>query len=111
MEKILQELEFLKKQISILQSYQAERMRTEKSTDEYVQMVSHKLRTPLTTIRESISQVKDGLVGKITNGQEDALTVALEEVDRLTRIVEALLDASKIEAGKVELKGGLVDFR
>lgn len=111
MEKLLQKLDSLRKQIAILEAYRAEQLRTEKPADDYLQIVSHGLRTPLTTIRESISQVKDGLVGKITSAQEENLTVALEEVDRLSRIVETFLDVSKIEGGKVSMKRELVDLR
>lgn len=77
---------------------------------DFISMVSHELRTPLTVIRESVSQVAEGVLGKITQKQQEFLSICLEEIDRLKRIIDNLLDISKIEAGKVELKREWVDL-
>ena len=82
----------------------------DKMKTEFISTVSHELRTPLTTIREAVSQVLDGILGKTTKEQKDFLSVCLGDIDRLRRIINNLLDISKIEAGKVEIKRGMVDI-
>lgn len=74
-----------------------------KFRDELIGNVSHELRTPLTIIRESISQVQDGILGAINSEQKKFLEMGLRHVDRLRNIVNELLDLSKLEAGKIEL--------
>jgi signal transduction histidine kinase len=77
---------------------------------EFISTVSHELRTPLTTIRESVSQVLDGILGATTPQQREFLSICLEDIDRLTRIINDLLDISKIEAKKVEIRREIVDM-
>ncbi|MDD5729820.1 MAG: ATP-binding protein [Candidatus Omnitrophica bacterium] len=77
---------------------------------EFISTVSHELRTPLTTIRESVSQILDGILGPTTADQREFLAMCLEDIDRLTRIINDLLDISKIEAKKVEIKPHAVDI-
>ncbi|KJJ83723.1 protein containing ATP-binding region, ATPase-like protein [Candidatus Omnitrophus magneticus] len=77
---------------------------------EFISTVSHELRTPLTTIREGVSQVLDGVLGDTTNAQKEFLSISLEDIDRLTRIINNLLDISKIESGKITLKRELTDI-
>ena len=86
-----------------------EKKRVDQLKDEFVSMVSHELRTPLTLIKEGVSQVEEGILGEINENQKKFLLVAMENIDRLGRIVDELLDISKIEAGKLELKRDRVD--
>ncbi len=71
--------------------------------DDFVGVVSHELRTPLTIIRESISQITDGLFGDVPEKQKKYLDKSLVNIDRLKNIIDNLLDISKIEKGKLEL--------
>ncbi len=75
----------------------------EKLKDEFISTVSHELRTPLTVIREGISQVRDELMGAVPEAQKTMLDMVLSNSDRLGRIIEELLDVSRLEAGKVRL--------
>ncbi|MDD5131045.1 MAG: ATP-binding protein [bacterium] len=75
----------------------------ERLKTEFISTVSHELRTPITCIRESISQIMEGIKGEVNPGQKEFLNIATDEIDRLTRIINDLLDISKIEAGKVSL--------
>ncbi|MBN2440809.1 MAG: response regulator, partial [Spirochaetales bacterium] len=76
----------------------------------FVSIVSHELRTPLTYIREGIAQVLEGLHGEINQDQKEFLSIAIEGMDRLSEIVNNLLDISKIEAGKINLRKDFVDI-
>lgn len=71
---------------------------------DFISTVSHELRTPLSITKEGISLVLDKIPGKINEKQGKILTIAKNNIDRLARIINSLLDISKIEAGEVELK-------
>lgn len=77
--------------------------------DELISTVSHELRTPLSIIREAISLVLDNVLGVITQPQRDTLGIALDNIDRLSKLVSNLLDVSKIESAKMEIKKQEVD--
>lgn len=77
---------------------------------DFISTVSHELRTPLSITKEGISLVIDRIPGEINQQQDKILTTARDNIDRLARIINNLLDISKIEAGKVELKKELVNI-
>ncbi len=77
---------------------------------EFVSTVSHELRTPLAIIKEGLSLVLDGVAGEINEKQSNVLATAKNNIDRLARIINNLLDISKIEAGKVELQMESLDI-
>ncbi len=77
---------------------------------EFIATVSHELRTPLAIIKEGISLVLDGVVGQINKEQEHFLSTAKRNINRLARIINSLLDISKIESGKLEQKNEPFDI-
>ncbi|MBI4227431.1 MAG: response regulator [Candidatus Omnitrophica bacterium] len=87
-----------------------ERKQVEQMKDDFVGTVSHELRTPLSITREGISQVLDGLLGPVSERQVQILQIARNQMDRLARIINALLDISKLEAGRVGLQRARVDL-
>ena len=87
-----------------------ERKRLEELKDEFISAVSHEMRTPLAIIREGVSQVLDGILGEVNRDQRQFLRIVLNGIDRLGRIINELLDISKIEAGKLELRREWVDL-
>lgn len=89
----------------ITREKEVDRMKTE-----FISTVSHELRTPLTVIREGVSLVLDNVLGDTTEEQQNFLNVALNDIDRLGRIINNLLDVAKIEAGKVEIKRAPMDL-
>jgi|GEM_PF-3662987 len=72
--------------------------------DEFVSTISHELRTPLSITKEGISLVLDRIPGEINPEQESILATARGNMDRLARIINDLLDISKLEAGRVHLR-------
>lgn len=74
--------------------------RIDKLKDEFVSMVSHELRTPLT----SIKAYAETLLDMVEEGgvEKEFLNIINEESDRLNRLINDILDLSKIEAGKME---------
>ena len=77
---------------------------------DFFSMVSHELRTPLASIREGVSQTLDGILGETTEQQREFLSVVLSDIDRLKRIIDSLLDVSRIEAGRIKLRRWPVDI-
>ncbi len=71
---------------------------------DFTSMVSHELRTPLTAIREGIGIVLEGSAGSVNNEQADFLGTAKRNVDRLSRLINSVLDFTKLEAGKVIMR-------
>jgi PAS domain S-box-containing protein len=77
---------------------------------EFTSMVSHELRTPLTAIKEAIDIVEDETAGPTTKDQAEFLRLAKRNVDRLHRLINDVLDFSKLERGEFGLQPGLHDL-
>ncbi len=75
----------------------------ERTHAEFIAMVSHDLRTPLAAIKEAISLLADTAAPRLEEKQRRYLTIAREELDRLNRMIDNLIEASRMEAGKVIL--------
>ncbi len=106
---ILDENQEVSKVVHIIKDI-SERKKAEHLKDNLISTVSHELRTPLTTIREAVSQVLDGILGPTTAEQREFLTLCLHDVDRLMRIINDLLDVSKLEAKSVELHKEVINI-
>ena len=76
----------------------------EQMKSEFVSLVSHELRTPLTSIKGFISLILDGKTGAINQKQQESLGRALRQSERLAELINDLLDISRIEAGRIEMK-------
>ncbi|KPJ91561.1 MAG: hypothetical protein AMJ53_11400 [Gammaproteobacteria bacterium SG8_11] len=78
------------------------RERAERHKDEFLSVVSHELRTPLTVIRGALALITGGKAGDISDKAKDLCVRALHNTERLTILVNDLLDVRKIEAGRME---------
>jgi PAS domain S-box-containing protein len=70
---------------------------------EFVATVSHELRTPMTSIKGYVDILLMGVAGVLSDQQKRFLEVVQENTERLTILVNDLLDLSRIEAGQVNL--------
>jgi signal transduction histidine kinase len=70
---------------------------------EFVSLVSHELRTPLTSIQGYIRLILGGHTGELNEVQQEFLSTAARNTDRLIALVDDLLDISRIESGRLEL--------
>ena len=70
----------------------------------FVSIVSHELRTPLTAVKGLVENMLDGFTGDLRERQLFYLTRVKHNVERLTRMLNDLLDLSRIEAGRMELR-------
>jgi signal transduction histidine kinase len=76
--------------------------------DEFVSTVSHELQTPLTSIKGSLQLVLADPESVPDAEYHQLLTVALTNTERLIRLINDILDISKIEAGRLVLKRAAV---
>ena len=76
----------------------------ERLKSEFISIVSHELRTPLTSIKNSLDILSSGKCCELSESAEKFLSMASRNVQRLSGIINDLLDLSKIEAGKMEFK-------
>ena len=61
--------------------------------------LSHELRTPLTSIREATHLLADGVAGPLAPRQERLVTIINDSTERLLRLVNRILDVSRLRAG------------
>jgi len=71
--------------------------------DEFISMVSHELRSPITAIKGYVSMFLDGSFGKISDAGAKGLTTIDASIRRLADLVEDLLDVSRIEQQRMKL--------
>jgi two-component system, NtrC family, sensor histidine kinase KinB len=72
--------------------------------NDMVATVAHEFRTPLTSLRMAIHLCLEQAVGPVTEKQADLLYAAREDCERLQAMVDDLLDLSRIETGRVEMR-------
>lgn len=82
----------------------SELKRAEKQVSEFYSVVSHELRTPLTAIRGALGLMEGGIVGELTDETKEFVSLARVETDRMTRLVNDILDLRKIAAGRLDLR-------
>jgi PAS domain S-box-containing protein len=78
---------------------------------EFVATVSHELRTPMTSIKGYVDIMLMGVAGDLSEQQMRFLSVVQQNTERLTILVNDLLDLSRIEAGQVNLTFEPLDLR
>jgi len=93
-----------------LQTANAKLQELDRLKSTFVSIVSHELRTPMTSIKGYVENMLDGLTGALTEKQSRSLERVKHNIDRLTRMINELLDLSRIEAGRMELHVGPVSL-
>ncbi|MDP2599168.1 MAG: ATP-binding protein [Deltaproteobacteria bacterium] len=81
----------------------SERKRVEDQKDEFISNLSHELRSPLTIIKGAIWNLKDGIMGKLTEKQAKLVETTSRHIDKLSRLVEEVLEISRLQSGKVQI--------
>lgn len=75
----------------------------DKMKSDFVSVVSHELRTPLAAMRGATENLLDEITGDINALQKECLSTIKRNIERLSRLINDLLDISKMEAGMFEL--------
>jgi PAS domain S-box-containing protein len=85
------------------------RREVERLKDEFVSLVSHELRTPLTSIRGSLGLVANGVLQSKPEKAQRMVEIAVNNTDRLIRLINDILDIERIESGKVQMTKQICD--
>ncbi|MPZ23514.1 MAG: PAS domain-containing protein [Dehalococcoidia bacterium] len=86
----------------------ADLRRVDRTRREFVSNVSHELRTPLASIKAAVETLEEGAL-EDTDAARSFLDSIHVEVDRMTQLVEELLELSRIESGSVPFERRPID--
>jgi signal transduction histidine kinase len=78
--------------------------------DDFISTVTHELRTPLTAIRSAAEVLHDN-PQLDTGDRQEFLAIVIQESERLTRLINQVLDLAKLESGRAEWQVAPVDLR
>lgn len=87
-----------------------ERRAAERMKGEFISVVSHELRTPLTSLSGALELLKGGVAGPLPVEAAPLLDIAARNAERLTGLVNDILDLEKIEAGMMRFEPRAVDL-
>ncbi len=76
---------------------------------EFIGVASHELRTPVTSLLMSVQLLEEGAVGELNDAQKQVVAVQREDLERLQRLMQELLDLSKLEAGTQPMRFSMAD--
>ncbi|WP_342348666.1 ATP-binding protein [uncultured Nitrospira sp.] len=102
--------ERVKERTQDLQSANERLQELDRLKSSFVSIVSHELRTPMTSIKGLVENMLDGLVGDLNDRQSFYLERMKYNIERLTRMINDLLDLSRIEAGRMDLHRSAVNM-
>lgn len=78
--------------------------RISQKKSEFISAVSHELRTPLTSIKGYAAILMSGKIGEVPLKVKERLERVNKQSDNLVKLINSLLDISRIESGRVEMK-------
>ena len=81
----------------------------EKIKTDFVSIVSHEFRTPLTTIIVGVEMLKEGMLGDLTPRGKEVLEAIGADCERLNRLIDNLMELSRIESGTIYVEAEPTD--
>lgn len=79
-----------------------DRLRHEQQKDEFVTMVHHEVRAPLTAVRGAIGLLEGGVAGELGERGRELVEIALRNSERMERLVNDILASRKLDSGRME---------
>lgn len=101
----------VQKATSKLRRVNKQLMKLDKAKSEFISIASHQLRTPLTAIKGYASMVLEGDYGNVNKQLQPAIDRIYSSSNRMTSLVENLLNVSRIESGKIVFLFKELDFQ
>ena len=105
--KLLEEIDFLSKE---LDKKNKKLRNLDQLKYDFILTLSHELRVPLSIVKEGISLMLDGIPGEINEKQTEVLSSVADNINTLKRVMNDMLDVSRIDAGEVRLKRQFVNM-
>lgn len=87
-----------------------ERKNVERIKREFLQMISHDVRSPLTAIQGTIALIATGAFGEFNEKGRTTVERAYDSVNRIVSLVDGLLDLDKLEVGKMQMEMDVIDL-
>jgi len=100
----------VERQTAELKKVNEDLLKLDKAKSDFISIASHQLRTPLSIIKGFISMLLEGSYGKMNKEVRDKLEKTYSSAERLVKLVDALLDLTHMEGGKMQFNYGKVNF-
>ncbi len=101
--RLLEELGTKNAELKKAMEHMADLEEVTRMKTDFLSITSHELRTPLTPMKSQLQMLRDGYMGKLNERQEKSIETVLRNLTRLEKLIEDILDLSRIEAGKIKL--------
>ncbi len=99
------------KTMEVLNNLDVQQKQVDKAKTEFLSITSHELRSPMTPMRAQLQMLNENYFGKLSNKQREALTIVLNNTERLDKIIVDFLEISRIEAARLKFNFTKVDLR
>ncbi len=93
-----------------LENAYAELKEEDETKSYFISTASHELRTPLTVINSYLEMFEDGMLGELNENQCDKIAVMSSQTDHMIRLVEDMLDTSRLESRKFKIQRQLLEL-
>jgi signal transduction histidine kinase len=80
----------------------SERLRVEQQKDEFVTMIHHEVRAPLTAVRGAIGLLSGGVAGELSDSARELVDIAHRNSERMERLVSDIMSARKLDSGRLD---------
>jgi len=80
-----------------------EKQRLEREKDDFVSMLSHDMKNPITAVIGTIDIIREGRLGAVNTEQAEYLQSAIDSCNEVVSMIDNLLDIHRIEAGRMRL--------
>ncbi len=94
----------VRKKTAELEKAYAELKALDQLKDEFLSMIAHELKTPLTPMSSFLQLIESEKLGEVTDKQRDALKIIFQEIGRMRGTIDKILEISRIESGKMKLE-------